>query len=163
MLTVKSQKGVGLIEVLVAGLILAIGVLGIAGLQSFGLKHNSSSYERTQATMLALDVFDRMRTNQTAADSGQYDYDGTTLELPAKTCETVAEQCSSAELATADLYEWSNQVADALPAGSALVTRDPVNTNIITATIRWVDERVEEPGIACGEDGIVCLAITTDL
>jgi len=48
---------------LVAMLVLAIGLLGLAGLQVVGLRNNQSAYLRAQATQLAYDMADRMRTN----------------------------------------------------------------------------------------------------
>jgi type IV pilus assembly protein PilV len=68
----SSQKGVGLIEVLVAVLVLAIGLLGIAGLQSRALKNGQSAFERSQAVTLTYLMLDAMRANVNAARTGQY-------------------------------------------------------------------------------------------
>lgn len=68
----SSQRGVGLIEVLVAVLVLAIGLLGIAGLQSSTLKNNQSAFERSQAVTLSYLMLDAMRANVSAARTGQY-------------------------------------------------------------------------------------------
>ena len=57
------QKGYGLIEVLVSVLVLSIGLLGLAGLQTQSLRFNNEAYFRTQATLLAMDMSDRLRTN----------------------------------------------------------------------------------------------------
>ena len=72
----QREHGFSLIEVLVALLVLAIGLLGLAALQAQGLRFNHDAYVRTQATHLAYDIIDRMRANNTnvaaytAADTG---------------------------------------------------------------------------------------------
>nr|WP_291014461.1 type IV pilus modification protein PilV [Hydrogenophaga sp.] len=66
------QRGVGLIEILVAVLILSLGLLGMAGLQSRSLSTNQSSYARTQAVMLSYYMLDAMRADRTSAELGNY-------------------------------------------------------------------------------------------
>src|SRR5690606_3260878 len=66
----RPQHGFSLIEVLVALLVLSVGLLGLAMLQIEGLKHNTDAYYRTQATVLAYDIIDRMRANSDAAKNG---------------------------------------------------------------------------------------------
>ncbi|MCS6948044.1 MAG: type IV pilus modification protein PilV, partial [Steroidobacteraceae bacterium] len=68
-----KARGFTLIEALIAVLVLSIGLLGIAGLQLASLQTNSVAYQRSQATMLAYDLLDRMRANRTAALNGAYD------------------------------------------------------------------------------------------
>jgi type IV pilus assembly protein PilV len=68
----SRQRGVGLIEVLVAVLILALGLLGMAGLQSKSLRASQSSYARTQAVMLSYYMLDAMRADRNAALGGSY-------------------------------------------------------------------------------------------
>ena len=64
----KKNTGFTLIEVLIAMIILAVGLLGLAGLQATTLKNNQSAYNRIKATQLAYDIADRMRANY---DRGQ--------------------------------------------------------------------------------------------
>lgn len=66
------QRGVGLIEVLVAILILALGMLGMAGLQAQALKTNQSSFARSQAVMLSYYILDAMRADRGSAISLNY-------------------------------------------------------------------------------------------
>jgi len=60
----KYQRGVGLIEVMVAVLILAVGVLGIAALQAVALKNSGSSASRTQAAIQVYSMMDIIRANR---------------------------------------------------------------------------------------------------
>lgn len=68
----RTQSGFSLIELLIAVLVLAIGLLGVAALQTNALKHNQSALQRSQATMLAYSIMDAMRANRPAAIAGQY-------------------------------------------------------------------------------------------
>lgn len=55
--------------------ILAIGLLGMAGLQASALKGNQSSYERSQAVMLSYFMLDMMRADRGNALLGLYNTD----------------------------------------------------------------------------------------
>ena len=59
----KKNTGFTLIEVLIAMIVLAVGLLGLAGLQATSLRNNQSAYNRIKATQLAYDIADRMRAN----------------------------------------------------------------------------------------------------
>ena len=59
----RTQTGIGLIEVLVSVLILAIGLLGAAALQLNSLKYTDSSTMSSQASFIAYDMMDRIRAN----------------------------------------------------------------------------------------------------
>lgn len=71
----RRQRGVGLIEILVSVVILAIGLLGMAGLQANALRGNQSSYARSQAVMLSYFMLDMMRADRGEALLGRYNTD----------------------------------------------------------------------------------------
>ena len=116
----KLQHGTTLIEVLVSLLILAFGLLGMAGLQTVSLRNNQSAYFRTQATMFANDMVERMRANIIAVDSGGYD-DVVGTATPA--CLSVAG-CTPTQMAAQDVDEWEDAVIAALPSGTSVVCLD---------------------------------------
>ncbi len=60
------QKGVGLMEVLVALVILAIGVLGFSALQLKGMEAAQEANEQAIAVNFASDLAERMRVNRSA-------------------------------------------------------------------------------------------------
>jgi len=144
--------GFTLIEVLVALLVLSIGLLGLAALQSTTLQFNQSAYLRSQATNLAYDVIDRMRANRQAALDGAYDGD---FVLPAPACNTVLP--ADASVAQLDVAAWRNALACTLPAGTGFID---VNADG-TATVRvcW-DESL---GAQCDEDDPQTFDMTTVL
>lgn len=138
--TTRNQRGFTLIEVLVTVIILAIGLLGLAGLQLGGLRYSYSAYQRSQATIMANDIVDRMRANRTVAESGSYDID--LGDNPgAQDCTGAGANCSASTMADADLFEWKQSLADILPAGDGSIAR---NGDVFTITIQWDDTRGEE-------------------
>lgn len=59
------QRGVTLVEVMVAVLVAAIGVLGAAAMQLNALKYTDSSRMTSQASFIVYDIIDRIRANAT--------------------------------------------------------------------------------------------------
>jgi type IV pilus assembly protein PilV len=74
----SNQRGFTLTEVLIAVLVLAVGLLGLAGLQLAGMKSNHSAYLRSQATIAAYDLLDRMRADPADFDDRQFAADADT-------------------------------------------------------------------------------------
>jgi len=64
----RKDRGFSMLEVLVTMVIIAFGLLGVAGIIANGLKSNLSSYGRSQASWLANDIIDRMRANRATAE-----------------------------------------------------------------------------------------------
>jgi type IV pilus assembly protein PilV len=137
----KTTAGFTLIEVLIAMLVLAVGLLGLAGLQAASLKNNQSAYNRSQATQLAYDLADRMRAN--VAGKTSYTAILPSSATPKATCLTTTG-CSLADMATNDLYQWNLAVSTSLPNGIGTldITPKPCTTNIClyTITILWDDD-----------------------
>lgn len=71
-LLTSKQRGVGLIEVLIALLVLSFGMLGMAGLQMWSLKYNQSAMERGMAVVQTHTIADAMRADRAAALRGEF-------------------------------------------------------------------------------------------
>jgi type IV pilus assembly protein PilV len=125
----RRSRGFTLVEALVALLVLSIGLLGIASLQLSSLRWNHGASMRSQATLLAYDMIDRMRANQVAAANGEY----TTV---------VGGTVSSGTVAKDDIARWKLNLANTLPSGDGSVT-GPV-TGEFTITVQWDDSRGAE-------------------
>ena len=113
-----SNKGFTLIEVLVALLIFAIGMLGLAGLQLRA--HQSSNYAQTRtiATLKASGLVERMRVNVTGVAAGNYSYDYGSDGDPAVVSGCEVESggtCSPQDRATSDIAEWIQELGTVLP------------------------------------------------
>lgn len=123
------QRGAGLIEVMVAVLVLAIGLLGIAGMQLVSLQNNHSAALRSQAVVLAYDALDRMRANRDAAFIGSYATDFTDLAPAGATIEAL------------DLQEWKSMLVT-LPSGAGAIASAVVGgRTLFTVTVQWDDSR----------------------
>ncbi len=113
----KTNAGFTLIEVLIAMVVLAVGLLGLAAVQTTSLKNNQSAYFRSQATQLAYDMTDRMRSNKLGVAAGNYNLGS----AGAKDCEL--NTCTPAEMAGDDITKW-NAALLALPSGEGVVCLD---------------------------------------
>ncbi len=113
-----KKNGFTLLEVLIAMVVLAIGLLGLAGIQAIGLRNNQSAYHRSQATQLAYDMADRMRVNRVALTNGEYNNGAAT----ANDCE--ANSCTPAQMAGYDIAQWNTALADQLPGGVGVACID---------------------------------------
>ncbi len=122
----RRQAAFTLIEVLISVVILSIGLLGLAGLQTTGLKSNNSAYLQSQASIHANDIIERMRANRTAALDADYNITDTT---------TTPTSDSSSSIADQDLTEWRTLVST-LPSGTSSVTN---NSGQVTVVISWND------------------------
>jgi len=63
----SAQAGFTLLEVMIAVVILSVGLLGMALLQSTSLRAAQTTNERSQATMLVYEMMDMVRTNRRQA------------------------------------------------------------------------------------------------
>jgi type IV pilus assembly protein PilV len=107
-----AQRGVSLVEVLTAVLILSIGLLGIAMVQTRSLSSNSTSMVRAMAVVASYTILDAMRADRANALTGAYN--GT---IDASACPS-----TSGTLAQTTLADWCLSLgSDALGAGTAAV------------------------------------------
>lgn len=118
--------GFTLLEVLIAIVVVAFGLLGLAGLQVFALRNNVSAAQRVTASALTADIVDRMKANYEGVVAGNYNgTTGAAYTGPAvSTCSELNGACSPANLATTDLFQWQQRVAATLPGGTGIVCVD---------------------------------------
>ncbi len=112
-------------------MVLSIGLLGLAGLQTRGVRDNHGAYLRTQATFSAKDLVDRMRANRPAALAGNYDVDFGVKVAPGAT--VVAQ----------DLSQWQATLAQLPGPGQGKVAVDKANRRV-RVDISWDDSRGSE-------------------
>ena len=127
--------GFSLIEVLVALVILSIGILGLATLQTASLNFNTGASQRTQATILAYDMADRMRANRQAALASEYNI---AFQSPAPAC---APPSLAGTMAEQDISAWRMALACRLPQATGSITR---NGNEFTLNVFWDDSHGRE-------------------
>lgn len=125
------QAGVGLIEVLIAVLVLAVGVLGIMSLQINGKRVNFQAMQRSSGAPLAQEMLERIRGNPGDLSLYAATVGGASItSAPSPDC-AIATCSVGAQLAAYDLWEWEQRL-DA--AASGLVNP----TGCITVTGRYV-------------------------
>lgn len=137
----RLQRGASLIEVLVAVLILALGLLGMAGLQANALKTNQSSYARGQAVMLSYYMLDAMRADRPSAILQNYNT-GTVGAggVIASICSAGA--ITGANLADNNRRDWIGSLKRSL--GDTDETCGAINCDVAglcTVQITWDDSR----------------------
>ena len=129
-----------MVEVLVALVVLAIGLLGIAALYLNSLQSGRTAIYRTQAVNLAADLADRIRANRTA--QAAYGTLFADAEVAVAACDTTGG-CIDTDLAASDLARWKNTLAQMLPNGQGqVVVTLPVAagepTNYVV-TVQWAE------------------------
>ncbi len=161
--------GFTLFELLIAVLVLAVGLLGLATMQAQGLKSNNSAELRTEATFLAMDIIDRMRSTMvpnTATPANppivNAAYGGATTPVVINKANT--HSCSAPppappacqSTAEQDLSDWAEAVRDQLGGGDATSltwgARIEQTGGVYMITLMWDDERTGATGTACGGD-----------
>ena len=120
-----SMAGFTLLEVLIALLVLSIGLLGLAALQTIGMKFNHQSYQRTQAVFQAYDILDRIRANPRGRES--YKNVPGNFTVTNTNCIAVGTACTAEELANFDIAVWKRAVAETLVDGRASVCLGTIN------------------------------------
>ncbi len=127
-------RGFTLLEVLIALMVLSIGLLGLAALQARGLKFNHDAHVRSQATVLAYDIIERMRAvrNSDAAAQDLLGFSG----APAVACDPVTPTAAN------DLKCWQDTLAARLPGGNGTVAVNGTDANLFDITVRWADREI---------------------
>jgi type IV pilus assembly protein PilV len=131
------QRGIALVEALIAALVLSIGLLGIAGLQLYSLQTHQRAYQRTQATLLTSELLERMRANRLAAERGDYDR---TFGAPRP--DPIAQRLRAGRR---DLAEWLRRVELTLPPGVDRARRADAQIERhaaeVVVRLRWDDSK----------------------
>lgn len=124
---INKLRGVGLVEVLVTLLLLSIALLTLTTLQSRSLQYNQGAYLRSQANILAGDIFERMRNN-IAEPRTAYNIAAAAYDLNAA--------AATGDLSTVDVDQWRRSLAVNLPAGRGAISCVAA-TGICSITISW--------------------------
>lgn len=142
----KNTQGFSYIEVLVSLVILATGILGAVAMQTTAQKGSFDAMQRSQASALAQDIIERMRSNDVTILSGYAGVFGDSGEsAPLSSCEAPDELCTPIELRANDLYQWEQKLLGAdvkkgnsnvggLVGALGCIT---FNDNAVTVAVSW--------------------------
>ncbi|RPE81106.1 type IV pilus modification protein PilV [Vulcaniibacterium tengchongense] len=120
--------GASLLEVLIAVLVLAVGLLGVAALQAGALRNNQSAYERSEAVIQSYAILDVMRANRDAALAGNYNLAEWTCAPPAGGARADVER-----------QAWIQNIRNSM--GSSACVSISCGNNGCTVGVRWDDSR----------------------
>jgi len=155
-----KQSGVGLIEVLIAIVILSIGFLAAAKMQVQGMRYSQNAYYLSQGNFMLRDMTDRMRANVQGVADGNYNAFTTNKGTTEPACIANATKCTPAQIALADLHAWSKYLYEPtnavnfkplLPSFDNLAAEGAISydtaTDVYTVSVKWgemIDNNLEE-------------------
>ena len=153
--------GSTLIEVLISLAILGLGVGGVIATQTISLKNNQSALFRTHASILLVDMSERLRNNARLAQEGAYSIDWCNEYSGARDCGK--NQCNTDQIRQYDLNQWLYEINQSLPGGEGRVSAKGDNVTLIE--IRWQDKGSKVSGNdTCAEgDGMYCMAMQVQI
>jgi type IV pilus assembly protein PilV len=156
----RLESGFSLVEVMVALVVVSIGLLGLAKMESLALASEDVSGARTIAAMQASSLAAMMHadrgywgsTSVTAsavvtggAVGSTYNVTDTTLTYGASPSCTGTSTCTPVQLAANDLYNWGTGLQGLLPGYQATITCTPaVAAAPVTCmiTVSWVENAI---------------------
>lgn len=177
----RSVGGFTLIEVLVAVLVLAVGVMGAVAAQGVALRTRQQSALMSHGVQLASSLADRMRANTAlmrAPDASnpylQLRHDGTVPSPPAQLCHA-GSPCDSLALSHHDIHEFRRELHAAFPGARAAVCRDAAPWDAAARRLAWecsggaadpvvikLGWRTGEPGADAGTRPVLAIVVGAD-
>lgn len=152
------QRGFTLIEVMVAILVLAVGLFGMAGMHARMLNSQFDAYQRAQAMQLAQDMVNRIRANPGPARTGAYD--GQTLGLAPANCNNAAAgaandlACWNEALRGVNISDENNQLFGSMIGARGCIDRisgGATSEVVLRVTVAWQGMTpTVAPNQACG-------------
>ena len=172
--TMNRQRGMGMIEILMAVLITAIGLIGITGMQAVSLKNNLSALNRSNAIFLTGTIMDRIRANPSVSYETAL---GVGPQTALNSCSLSTSSCLPPAIAALNIAQWKcslggyqddpfcpdpvldpdNYIAPIMPDAQGSIE---VNGSDYVITIQWMDRISYAAGVNTGGQVV---AISTTL
>ena len=138
----SAQRGITLFESLIALLVLALGVLGLAAVQARMLVETRTTNSRATAIRLIADLNDRIHLNKAGAQppavgglSSYSDGAPATFAAPAPAAPVACDPCAPDQQAEYDRWDWRTMVNHALMNGQASIWQ--ISPQQLQVTIAW--------------------------
>lgn len=131
----RPADGFTMLEVLVAMLVMAFGLLGFALLQTMSVRFTQSANQRTKAVDLASDMLDQMRSNRLLA--AQF----AAASFPDTATGSACQITTGDQSVTQKITAWQCGVRRALGDGSSATVQ--LNNGEAIVTLTWNDQRFE--------------------
>lgn len=123
----QPQRGITLIESLVAIVVMALGILGILGVQMRTLTDTQTTVRRAQAIRLIEDIGERMKVNPNALANFNAYLTGFDATPNVPNCSS---GCGAGQLAAYDVAVWKRTVRENLPLGKASIFVAPAESTL---------------------------------
>lgn len=137
----RPQHGITLIESLVAIVVMALGILGILGVQMRTLTDTQAGVRRAQAIRLIEDLGERLQNNPDALGNLSA-YTAT----PTASDDCASSACAPDKLATYDIKQWRASVTNALPGSQAIVFIPQGGPRQLGVLIGWSENTYNQNG-----------------
>lgn len=155
----RKQRGIGLIEILVAVLVLSIGILGVAGLQTRALTSSVSSTGHSLATIATYSIIDAMLVDRVNAVATNYNI------------TVVADNCpAGGSLTQNQIKNWCETLKDdlgdaATTKGTVECTPDGSGRASCTITVEYDNSNIgtADTGNSNGSGNIQTVVTKTDI
>ena len=137
-----------MVEIMIAVLILAVGLVGVSSLANRSISYNQSAYYTGMANVLAYDMLDRIKANTTFSVNGTgYAVNlGGTPSRYVVNCEGNNANCTPRQMATYDISQWKFLLAEHLPEGDGtIVAVDRPEGRVYTITVVFDDSKGTSP------------------
>lgn len=146
----RHQRGTSLIEALVALLVLALGVMGMAAVQTRSLSTARTTYLRALAIQAADDLQDRIQANAALRHAPPLinPYLTSWGPRPASGRDCTTTLCDGPQLAAFDLVQWKKELARSLPAGDGRVFSSPADTSQWGVLVAWSETKGRNESLA---------------
>jgi type IV pilus assembly protein PilV len=139
----RLQKGFTLAEVLASVFLLALGIIGAAGMQLQALRTAQQSGFRTAALLLATEMADVMRMTLSTSDSQtllkpylEVDFRSSVHSAsPAPNCYFLS--CTAEQFVKFNVEEWKQRIENTLPEGRAKICLDAQASSDDTGQPDW--------------------------
>lgn len=144
----NKHKGAALIEILIASFLFAIGFLSLSSLQTQSFKSSYVAERRAHASMLAVDLTERMRASKPFIETFELGGKRVNVENLIKLLKNKKVRKRHDDVALDSLIRWHNQMINLLPNGRGCV--DFLNRRkVVVVEIMWRDTSTTEKGYNC--------------
>lgn len=148
---ISKQQGFSLMESLVSIVIMALGILGILGVQMRTLADTQNGVRRAQAIRLIENLSEKIKVNPSPLATTVFATYRVSAPGPMATPPACTAACTPAQLAQHDIATWKQQVINTLPGGDAIVfaaddETDPNNRRQLGILISWQQKEKENVG-----------------
>jgi len=146
---IGQTSGMSLLEVMIAVLVFSVGLIGVAALMLTSMRNNDATLSRTQSTMLANEMYEKMLANLRGVADDDYSITMAATLPTTASPECDIAVCDTVQLADWDLWQWSDRLTNVLVGADASITVVDATVDPVIIEIRIIlDPLMETAGAA---------------